>query len=305
MNLFQSDAENLDRDAEILLKPLADIPERQPERVRLGRQKYLNSAKSYAQAVSAGSNLRHTGWKTILFPRKEFRTMSAVTTILLILAMIFGGGATAVAAQTSQPDQALYPVKLFSEDLRLAFAPQPQTRLELLLQFTQTRAEEINALIARGVNIPEAVQTRYQAQIEQAIQLAAGMDPDQALKAMEQVLERLRTQQTQMLQTRQTQNAAPEDPVMLQIRDMLQERIGWLESGSTIPLQERNQQQQRQNQAATLEVSETITPEGSGQGGAAPQDQGGANPWTTTTPVPGSGYGPGPQSTPGHKGGKP
>lgn len=228
--------------------------------------------------------------------------MSAFTTILLILVMIFGGGgATAVAAQSSQPDQALYPVKLFTEDFRLMMAGDAPARLALLLEFTQTRAEEISALANQGAEIPEAVQTRYQAQVEQMIQLALGMNGDLA----DQTLERLRTQQTTMLELHTGTGAPDGDQAVLRIREMLRERISWLEDGAVIPLQQRNQQQQQN--AATEEpvVSETVVDPGSAQGGDAPQYQGEGNPWTTGTPTPGSGYGPGAQATPGPKGGKP
>ena len=76
---------------------------------------------------------------------------STFSTILLIAALLLGGGgATAVAAQTAEPDGALYPVKVWSEEVRFDLARTDQNRLELALQFANRRMAEIQNQLAAG-----------------------------------------------------------------------------------------------------------------------------------------------------------
>ena len=49
--------------------------------------------------------------------------------LVLVLAVMFGGaGVTAAAAQSSLPNEALYPVKLLVEEVQLSLAPSPTRR---------------------------------------------------------------------------------------------------------------------------------------------------------------------------------
>lgn len=122
----------------------------------------------------------------------------------------------------------------------------------------------------------------------------------------------------------QTNNPGLADPIMEQTRQMLRERLQWVEDGLEDPVMLKTQIQQRDrdqlNKPTTAPrstqdspgtgdgnpwVDGTPTPgsgagpgpgEGAGCANCTPVDNG--NPWTTGTPTPQSGYGPGP-GTPG------
>jgi hypothetical protein len=115
--------------------------------------------------------------------------MSTLISGFLILAMLFGGaGATAYAAGESLPDETLYPVKTALEDARLALTSDPGAEIELLLELSNERAEEIRALVSAGREVPRGVALRLQEHLRLMLEAAARMgDP-----AMEQALEQTR-----------------------------------------------------------------------------------------------------------------
>ena len=217
--------------------------------------------------------------------------LSTLATLLLIVSLVLGGGgATVAAAQSSQPDQPLYGVKVLSEDVRLGLSAGPKSEYQLALEFANRRAGEIQKMLQAGSVPPESVQARYQNQVEQTIQYALNLPDDQAIQALEQIHTRLQNQQQAFLEIQA--NASPNaKAALIRSRQMLQERLQWVEEGLTDPTQLRDQlrlrdRQQKQGIQSSATPSEQATQESPGTGGG--------NPWTTGTPTPGSGYGPGP-----------
>jgi hypothetical protein len=276
---------------------MKSVPTRRPENIQKGRATFLNQAQEYARGVTPIKNRRHKVWMHALRPtfmtlRKEHSLMFGVlTTLLVIVVLVLGGGGTTVAAaQSSQPDQPLYALKLWSEDLRLRYAADPQAELQLGLEFTARRAEEIRNMVQGGSVPPESVQVRYQNEVVQVVRIAVNFPDGQALQALEQVKSRLQTQQQALLQVQA--NGSPQaEASLLRTREMLRERLQWVEAGLKDPVQLRDQLRQ-QDQLREHDRLMTSTPPGlatqAGQPGA-----GGRNPWTTGTPTPGSSYGPG------------
>ena len=219
----------------------------------------------------------------------------ALGTILLIVSLVLGGsGATVAAAQNSLPDQALYPVKTWSEDVRTGLASSTQTRLELALEYTSRRAEEMQVMLRAGQTPPEAVQARMQAEIDLAIQLAAGQPDRQAVQAFEQIRQQLQAHEQVFLKL-----GKPADPqaeaLLDRTRTLLQNRLNLCDVGLQDPDMLRQQLRDRdQKQDGSIKPSApALMPASTGQG----------NPWTTGTPTPGSGYGFGPGDGAGTTGG--
>lgn len=225
---------------------------------------------------------------------------NAIASLILVLSLLLGGGGiTAAAAQGSLPGDPLYQVKLLAEDLRLWLTSDPQKEINLLTTYTDRRVTEMQSLVEAGETLPNTLQTRYQSQVEQAIRLAAGLPPTEAAPALEKVRACLQSQEQIMLQL-QTNQPEFADPVMLQTRQMLRERLQWLQEGLQDPLQLQQQMQQQNNQPSSPGTGDgnpwtTGTPTPESGYGPGPGDDG--NPWTDGTPTPGSGYGPGPGPT--------
>ena len=212
--------------------------------------------------------------------------LNTLIAVVLALVVCFGGtGATVYAAQDSLPDQALYPVKTWSEDAILSLTGTPQMRLDYTLEFSDRRVAEIAGLLASGKSIPEGVETRLQNELDLALKLAAGMDDSQVIQRLAQIRKRVETQmQTMtMLMSGALESA---DPILLRTQARLQEQIQLATLGEADPQGFRMQIQQRfQNQGDSGEQTHGTDNN--------PQDPGPVNP--TEMPGPsGTGNGPGP-----------
>lgn len=215
---------------------------------------------------------------------------TTLATIVIIVSIISGeGGITVAATQNSQPEQPLYGLKVLSEDVRFNLSTDPQLEYKLALEFSNQRAEEIQTMLQAGSIPPEAVQVRYQNQVEQSIQYAMSLPDDQAVQALEQIRTQLRLQQQAFLQVH-IKGSPQVEAILLQTRQMLQERLQWVENGLTDPIQLRDQLQTRDQQRKQDRQS-SATP--GSQATQASPGAGSGNPWATGTPTPGSGYGPG------------
>ncbi|HZU86250.1 MAG TPA: DUF5667 domain-containing protein [Anaerolineaceae bacterium] len=215
---------------------------------------------------------------------------SIFATIMIVVSLVLGGGGAVVqAAQSSQPDQSLYRVKLWSEDAHLSLTTDPQTQYQLALEFSTRRVEEIQYMLQAGNDLPEAVLARYQNQLEQTIRYASNLPVDQALQALEQIRTRLQTQQQTFLQI-QSNGSANANASLTQSRQMVQEQLRQVEEGLADPVKLREQIRQR-DQQREQDPQNPATPQG--EATQADPGSGNGNPWTSGTPTPGSGYGPG------------
>ncbi len=226
--------------------------------------------------------------------------MSPLVTLALIFSLLFGGtGITAAAAQSSLPDEPLYPVKLLTEQVRTELTTREQAQLALMLDLANRRAEEASRLMEMGKAPSEALLARWQAHLEQAMRLALQSGDEEARQALVRVQETLRQQM----------EWASSQPSPARLQEMLRQQQHLVEEGIVEPEQLR----QRFRQGLPVQTSEpggsrnpwtegTPTP-GSGYGpgpgtgdcsGCTPAGGSSQNPWTDETPTPGSGYGPGP-----------
>ena len=75
----------------------------------------------------------------------------------LLVAVGAGGGATAFASQDALPNDTLYPVKLFTEDVHVWLTFDDTSRANLLLDQSAERMQEIATLVSRGDTVPDNV----------------------------------------------------------------------------------------------------------------------------------------------------
>lgn len=284
--------EEIDPQLKHLLNELKPVPERSLQAAARGRARFL--AEAARQSVSPKGIWRHTG-QTNAF-RKERFAMNVLVTTILALTMLFGGTVgTVYAAQDDLPNQALYPVKTFVEDVRLGLKSDPQGQLAYLGDLAQLRVQEMIALNGGGIALPPEVSLRLQQHNQQAMTVAAGMDD----AAMPGALEQLRTRlQIQLITASKFQT---QDQVMIQTRTMLQNQLRVVEDGLANPQGFRHAvRSQYQDQAFGTPNGTQSPGTGSGQGnGPANDGSGGGNGSggsSNGTSDPGSGqggYGPG------------
>lgn len=263
------------------LMRIEKAPERDPQKADAGLAQFLNEAQKYPAAITNSIPERHNGWMQnlrhlLLGNRKEYSPMSTLITILLATTLLFGaGGVTVAAAEGSQPDDALYHLKLWSEAARLDIIHDPTTDFQLSLEFMGRRAQEIQLILETEAAPSPELLAEYQNQIEQTIRFALNMPEDQVKQSLELIRSRLVIQQHSIVKL---SNLGEEDQLeqRIQLQQMLQTRIGWLNDGLTDP--------------QLLQLNLTLQ---DGSGSEDRPETGAGNPWATGTPTPGSSYGPG------------
>ncbi len=206
-----------------MLNPLEDVPSPDLVRAQQLRQAFLKRAKE-TLPVSQPKLKRHKGWINIF--KKERSPMFTFARILIVLAIAFGGTtATAFAAQDSLPSEALYPIKTLMEDVRLAFTSDPEAEVELLLQFSDERMEEIAALIDKGLPVPDAVATQLQTHLHSALQECTQLDDAALLQVMEQIRTRTQEQLKVLEKLGEGSSNQPEDALQLATQAMNNTRV--------------------------------------------------------------------------------
>ncbi len=163
------------------LEKLAYVPPRDPRAVEHGRAAFL----AYAQTARANQLVsRHA---TARSKRRRLLRLS----LAAISALLFSSIPVTLAAQASRPSDALYPVKLLSEEARLALTLDERAQLGLLIEFSNRRLDELQTA-ALDQAASRSVILRLERQVNQAAEIAASigdMDPD-ATAALQQLQDR-------------------------------------------------------------------------------------------------------------------
>ena len=100
------------------------------------------------QAVTKWPWFRYNSQAKPIPYRRRFSMASVILVIVLTLSAI--GGGTAYAAQDSLPGDALYPVKLGTEQMRMMLPGDDVVKAERALSFAERRMGEIEALTEKG-----------------------------------------------------------------------------------------------------------------------------------------------------------
>jgi len=316
---MSSSGNRVEPDLEKELAVLREVPPRDPQAAARGRAQFLAEAETMAQSVSVADKQRHKGWRetiaSIFRFRKEPKTMFAqIVSIVMLLSALLGGtgAATVYASQTSLPGELLYPVKTWSEDIRADLTSDPQAQLELNLEFSQRRVEEVVALLEAGTLPPEEVINRLQLELDQAVQQALALQQSQDSPVMEQLRQLVQQQEQIML------NAQAQDPqaeaLLTRTQEMVQERLRLVDSlleeaqdrdrtqdqtqdqiqdQTQDRLQDQDQDQQQDQDRLQIHQTGTAEP---GQSAGGSGNGYGAGSASSVTPTP-AGYGSGYKNT--------
>jgi hypothetical protein len=201
MNNMHEPEREIDPRLQEKLDLLRNTPQRDPEAVRRGRERFL----AELDAIPELSPSPPVGWLAALFGRKSnpeegrpvtTRTQKfAFTTLALaitVLVLLFGSaGATALAAKSALPGDALYPVKTGLEQTQTALAGDAYAQAQLHLQFAERRLTEIAALIQEGRFEDVETASRqfefYAGRAMAAVQTVMAGDPQRGAELSQQV----------------------------------------------------------------------------------------------------------------------
>jgi hypothetical protein len=70
--------------------------------------------------------------------------------VAAVLIIVLTGGSTVIASSNAMPDEPLYPVKLATEDMKLAFAVSDTQKAQVHTQLAETRAVEVETMADQG-----------------------------------------------------------------------------------------------------------------------------------------------------------
>jgi hypothetical protein len=202
------------------LKALKNVPPRDPRAAARGRAHFLAQAKNL-QGVPVTPIWRRIKW-TLERPRFA---LFARAMLLALMFVAVGSSAAVVAAQDALPNEPLYAVKLWTEDVRVDLTADPETRADLLIDFANRRAGELAALPAPD----PAITNRAQAQLQAALQIAAQLDDAGLVRVLTKAEKELEHQARKIEQT--------------QVREMIQAQRALVQLG----LQNKNEFRQRVN----------------------------------------------------------
>jgi hypothetical protein len=119
----------------------------------------------------------------------------ALAAVLAVVVAIAGMGGGVVLAADALPGDFLYPVKLLSEDVRLALTSGPSARAELGMAFVDLRVQEMTRLAQQGEEVRQAEVDRMTRQMEQVMVEIAKSQPEEAPALLSRLIERTRLHQ--------------------------------------------------------------------------------------------------------------
>lgn len=156
--------------------------------------------------------------------------MNVLLSILVVAGLLFGGGATVYAAQDELPNEPLYSVKTWTEDLSLQFQTNQETRVDRLMELARVRVQEMTQLTEANAAIPDQLRLRLEQHIQQALQLSAAMDDATLDRTLLQIRDRLLQQDRDMEQLRLHANQQTQ-PQLDRTREMLQLQLQLVDEG--------------------------------------------------------------------------
>lgn len=215
-----------DRRLAHLLDQLRVTPLRNPEAASRGKANFLRQARAIQPMASERATRparRNRRAPSSIFKQRINPLWNTLFVSALVVVILLSTTATTVfAAQGSQPDSILYPVKTISEDLLISLPGSPSAKVQQVLELTDRRMAEITGLEKARKSIPQKVMDRLQNELDQSLTLIAGMDD----AAMRGDLEKAVAKAQKQLQTiNQLVQEAPEDPALVLTQSMLEEQI--------------------------------------------------------------------------------
>lgn len=206
--------EEFDRLGKQLLNVLHQAPQRDEKVAAASRQRYLQQVDDF---IARGQRVAPAATNRWAFLRQKSFATLALTSLLVLVLLISSGAGVAAAALGTLPGEALYPVKTFTEDMRLALTVSDNNEFNLLIEYVERRYDEVDALQAKGEPIPDSVAERLGEQLGTMLRTAANMDDMEMLHSL--------TDMHNMLQPMYQGTNGDQDRVQDQFQDKLMAQV--------------------------------------------------------------------------------
>jgi hypothetical protein len=231
-----------------ILAPIKGSPALEPAIQVEERAKFMQLGEDLRDSAIQDRNItshsQSSGTSVAKQGRLSISLFKVLVITLLVLVFVVVSSISVYAAQNSLPGEPLYPIKSFSEDMRLSLTFSTQTKLHLTLDFTNRRMGEIRSLIADGRSVPVQAANRYQHELEDALQLAAQLDDSQLKNALNQV--RISAQnQGLTVEELKLQQPNQDSTAFLRLQERLQEQVQLSAIGEKDPQEFRQEIRER------------------------------------------------------------
>ena len=144
-----------------ILSPLQASVVLDPQVAAEEKASYLLLAENLLQGINLGSSNEDLQQEqaTLAAHRRthSLPLLRGLAAVLLAIIILFGSSLTVYAAQDSLPGESLYPLKVISEDIRLSLTPSTKDKLDITLDHTNRRVDEITSLLAIGEDRPAGI----------------------------------------------------------------------------------------------------------------------------------------------------
>ncbi|OGN91424.1 MAG: hypothetical protein A2Y88_05530 [Chloroflexi bacterium RBG_13_48_10] len=252
-----------------ILSPLQTTAILDPQVVAEEKASYLLLAENLRQGINLGpskEDIQHEQATLTVFRRKHtLPLLRSLAVVLIAIIILFGTSLTVYAAQDSLPGESLYPLKVISEDIQISLTRSPEDRLDITLDHTNRRVEEITSLLAMGKTISPQSADRFEGELEGALLLAAQMEDRQMHDALWEIKSHA---ESQGMTLDELINKLPgqAEPALLRLQERLREQISLSSFGEIDPktfrweIRERHQNQSWKHKFPPMENDSSSTP---------------------------------------------
>jgi hypothetical protein len=144
------------------------------------RPEFKHWARAQFEGMQQHARQQRQPAKPGLFSLRQSWSVAVAAVLIIVLT----GTSTAIASSNALPDEPLYPVKLATEDVRLAFAVSDTQKAQVHTQLAETRAVEVETMADQGKTEQAAITAaRLAKQIELAnsaiarVEIKSGIAP--------------------------------------------------------------------------------------------------------------------------------
>ncbi len=269
------DNHELNPELKKMLESLQEVPERNLQASHVGRENYLAQVRSLKPRRRVS---RKASRQAAPSGRRAWVTRFAAIAAVVVVALTSLGG-TIYAAQAAQPDDFLYNIKIFTEQVQVRWEGDPEDKLDLYVSFANRRMEEIQNQINAGEEVSGKALALLEQHTQQMMEQAAKLNEFAMNKALRQIEENLQLQNQMMAELGRER---PQDgpPDLLKAQEKIRERLEIVERGLREPESFRERMQHEQ-----------IDGQGEGNETGNPDPQGDPDGGQNGTEAPGGGSG--------------
>lgn len=229
----------LDEFGKQALAPLRTVPPIEPQTSAEIKKHYLVQSENLRLDLLSQSNkvgtikIRQKPTATPAYAHTHLiKTFAAV--LLALLVFLVGSSITVYAAQSSLPGEPLYTVKSWSEDVRLSVTFSTRSKLNLTLDYTNRRVNEIASMVAGGEGISSQATDRYQDELNTALQLVTQLDDSQMNSALE-LIKKHAVNQGMTIDELISTLPPQAEPAIIRLQQRLEEQVQWSQFGEKDP----------------------------------------------------------------------